>query len=1345
VKAAAWLVQTGDTVKASQYIKAASDYRDRLTAAQQAQLDGLAAQVGANTGRAATAASSAPAPAPAAPAASGMALRGGGDDKQTARWMLQQARDLIGQARYDEAAVKVAQVKRMDVHWTLFDDTPARVEAALAKVRPAPAAATAVAAAPRGDRNEAKAKLKEARQALTAGQVEVAEAIAQQVATWNVSFGMLDDTPDKVLSAARALRKRDVVRNAGPTATAAQDFYAMAIQEARGALAAGKLDAAEEAARKAQQLNVVPPLTADRAEAVLHDVAMARARGTTAVAANAPAIQAESDANALLASGRQAEAAAKYAEAERLRSGQAPTDPAVMPAQAAIDTAPPPALTLQPVGSDPAPEMAPALAAAPPSLDPAPAIEMPAPAPVPAPAAAPAVVDDAPAPASSGEEMLQRATSLIAAGNFAEARLMAEKAKSGGFGVEARADEVLAQVALASQTGALQAYEAALDSLRKQDFDRARALLSEISAMEVPDEGLMQKVQDLMARIPADKPGEATLGTVTDADAVKAQKLNVEVGTKLAESRRLIETEPDKAIELLQTTLKAVQASDVSESARRLLVRRLEVAVELAKKDKVGFDEKMKDKTYKAEIEAKKLRILEADKAKKEQVAQLMTKAKEAEALGNLLEAEQLAKRASEIDPNNLAATAMATVSRLKRHYERDKDIESLKQEGAVEAFQQVSEAGIAPTDVQTRGIAFPKDFGDLTRSRREMAARLAPKKDPADMAIEAKLNESITLNMDKEQPLGEVVNYLASYTGMNVVVDPKALQEEGLTLNTPISLRAKDIKIKSALKLMLSPYNLTYTVQHGVLLITSPQANRFNMIVQAYSVADLVISPLGRSGQQGHPGPAAAFDPAKLAGGLSDPVNPAGATGNPMMPGMPVNANGSDSVISKDRPQITGEDFAPLINLIKASIAPGTWKDGTDTTIGGGGMGLGGGFGAGGDAAAAGETGGFGSITPFFLNISLIIRHTSEVHSEIEDLLRQLRKLQDLQISVEVRFITVSDSFFEEIGVDFDFAIQSDVVGKKSSFAVPNPNAVPVAPGTGTGTGGGTAAELPFLINPARDHSYGARQPLVVGMGAPTNNIANPQFSGNLMLPFVQDSFSAITPFNALTTNTGATFGLAFLSDLEVYLFLKAVQGDQRSNLVQAPKVTTFNGSFAAVTNNTSRYFVQSLTPLVGAGAVAFQPQIGLIPDGVTLFVTPVVSADRRYVRMSLSPFFLNFIEFQTFTVPAAVGGGGLGGQATGINAQLQLPVISSTIVTTTVTVPDGGTVLLGGVKRLREERKEFGVPVLSKAPLINRLFRNIGVGRTTDSLMIMVTPRIIILEEEEQKIGIPAVEESN
>ena len=83
-----------------------------------------------------------------------------------------------------------------------------------------------------------------------------------------------------------------------------------------------------------------------------------------------------------------------------------------------------------------------------------------------------------------------------------------------------------------------------------------------------------------------------------------------------------------------------------------------------------------------------------------------------------------------------------------------------------------------------------------------------------------------------------------------------------------------------------------------------------------------------------------------------------------------------------------------------------------------------------------------------------------------------------------------------------------------------------------------------------------------------------------------------------------------------------------------------------------------------------------------------------------------------------------------------VQLPTFAFVTVVTTVSVPDGGTVLLGGIKRLAEGRTELGVPLLSKIPYVDRLFRNVSIGRETESLMMMVTPRIIIQEEEEERL---------
>jgi hypothetical protein len=70
---------------------------------------------------------------------------------------------------------------------------------------------------------------------------------------------------------------------------------------------------------------------------------------------------------------------------------------------------------------------------------------------------------------------------------------------------------------------------------------------------------------------------------------------------------------------------------------------------------------------------------------------------------------------------------------------------------------------------------------------------------------------------------------------------------------------------------------------------------------------------------------------------------------------------------------------------------------------------------------------------------------------------------------------------------------------------------------------------------------------------------------------------------------------------------------------------------------------------------------------------------------------------------------------------------------VRTTVTVPDNGTVLAGGYRRLSESRSEYGSPVLGKVPSVNRGARNVGYGRTLSSGKVTVRARVIDLREEE------------
>jgi general secretion pathway protein D len=167
------------------------------------------------------------------------------------------------------------------------------------------------------------------------------------------------------------------------------------------------------------------------------------------------------------------------------------------------------------------------------------------------------------------------------------------------------------------------------------------------------------------------------------------------------------------------------------------------------------------------------------------------------------------------------------------------------------------------------------------------------------------------------------------------------------------------------------------------------------------------------------------------------------------------------------------------------------------------------------------------------------------------------------------------------------------------------------------------------------------------------------------------------------------------------------------------------------------------------------------VLNEGTVLNVQATVSQDKRYVRVTLNPNFSQISNVDTFTFEgtkttkkstAAKGTNLTNTDSTTkpttsekdddeeeviTGTTVQQPSFASTSVSTTVTVPDGGTILLGGIKRMREGRTERGVPILSKIPYINRLFRNTAIGRETSTLMLTVTPRIIIQEEEEMRVG--------
>jgi len=148
----------------------------------------------------------------------------------------------------------------------------------------------------------------------------------------------------------------------------------------------------------------------------------------------------------------------------------------------------------------------------------------------------------------------------------------------------------------------------------------------------------------------------------------------------------------------------------------------------------------------------------------------------------------------------------------------------------------------------------------------------------------------------------------------------------------------------------------------------------------------------------------------------------------------------------------------------------------------------------------------------------------------------------------------------------------------------------------------------------------------------------------------------------------------------------------------------------------------------ITGAGIdqpirVIADPAIESIFDGVVLNVTPTISADKKYVILRISTSVAKS-DFKDYQIPSGVGDQ---------KFPIMLPKQEVAEILTRVSVPDGGTLLIGGQHLTGEAETQEGVPVLSKVPLIGRLFENQSKVKDQRILLVLVKPTIILQEEAE------------
>lgn len=810
-----------------------------------------------------------------------------------------------------------------------------------------------------------------------------------------------------------------------------------------------------------------------------------------------------------------------------------------------------------------------------------------------------------------------------------------------------------------------------------------------------------------MVEAPTPKVGaDSFLKQQETINQVEFQKLRTEALKIESEATaRFGRGETDAALMDLENFVNRVKNSNLDATKQALLTRPIEARLDKLRILKHQTDflaaEARRTRQFKAEMTQEAL----VKQQKQEEVRKLMLAAgrlmdehKHKEAFAQVQQAYQLA-------PDDPSVNAAFQIFETKMRSTAWQDMKKRQERNFYQMGHEVFEA--TTDSVSGRDplkISPSKSYREQIKQREtyEHGIRSGRVRSEKEKEIESKMSSNVESLSFKGQSLEDVVDHLRTVTSINFMLDLPALKAAQIDPKTPVHVQLRNISLGAGLRTIAHQAGLTYIIKDEAIHFTTMKGAQGRNETRTIPVGDLIIPvphanpnpPIpglitsNQNRNNNNVGPYEPFmglgngdatgTPSNLPGGrLSSNVS--GSSGGFPVPG-PVQGAKHGGTLEKE-----------LIRLITQTIRPDSWV----------------------------AMGGEGTIEYYPLGLALVINQSPQVIEEVEQLLESLRRLQDLEVTVEIKMVSLSESFFERIGLDFNMTI---------------PTGSSVRPGAQPVTYSDGRQGVPLDNRNIRGN--------VVGLGAPGFP------TSDLNLPIRATSFGAtIPPYGNYLGNLGGglSLGLAFLSDLQVQMFLEAAQGDTRNAVLQAPRITTFNGTLGSTMVTSVQLFVTSIdVQVMPNGVVAVQPVVtGLPIQGMPISVLPIVSADRRFVRMTIN-FAQTQLRQSTVLFPINIPlqgviqngpGGVIAGPPVVLTQYIQQPTPETIQVNTTVVVPDGGTVVMGGMKFMSEGRNEYGPPVISKIPYLNRLFKNVGYGRDGQNIMIMVTPRILINREEEER----------
>ncbi|WP_145064478.1 hypothetical protein [Engelhardtia mirabilis] len=330
-----------------------------------------------------------------------------------------------------------------------------------------------------------------------------------------------------------------------------------------------------------------------------------------------------------------------------------------------------------------------------------------------------------------------------------------------------------------------------------------------------------------------------------------------------------------------------------------------------------------------------------------------------------------------------------------------------------------------------------------------------------------------------------------------------------------------------------------------------------------------------------------------------------------------------------------------------------------------------------------------------------LVAVHTNEVQAEVRQFLDDLRKFNSSLVTIESKFLTVADNFIQEIGVEWR--------------GLDNP--------------GDPFTDLDDVTNGLDDNANAGFDN--GGGGVNVSNAAGPPSAGFFYDDGGDGDFKGSTSNifgtslgKALSTVGGMTTQWTVLDDAQLSFILRMIEKDEQVEVVNDQTLSVFNTQRSYVSVINQRAYIQDFDVEVATAQAIADPVINVLIEGVVLEVRPTITQDRKYIRMEIRPTVAEVVSLTTFST-------NLGGTV-GQPVEFELPELEVQHIATTAVIPDGGSILLGGLSRVRNIERRAEVPWLAKIPIVGFFFKEEGYSDEKESLMILLKAWITDVQEE-------------